>query len=150
MTRPRRTEDDFKRDIAAKHGAPLTPPPSPEAMLAGATPPTFYIGLRTADRCEVFVLEPGRLGRRLPFRLDLANHSPDGFNWGYNGSGPAQLALALLADALKNDRRAVQLHQQFKFRVIGPLACTEWTMSSEFIRKVVGDIERENKARNRR
>lgn len=24
------------------------------------------------------------------------NHSPDGFNWGYGGSGPAQLALALL------------------------------------------------------
>lgn len=23
------------------------------------------------------------------------NHSPDGFNWGYNGSGPAQLALAI-------------------------------------------------------
>ena len=23
------------------------------------------------------------------------NHSPDGFNWGYAGSGPAQLALAI-------------------------------------------------------
>lgn len=23
------------------------------------------------------------------------NHSPDGFNWGYGGSGPAQLALAI-------------------------------------------------------
>ena len=25
----------------------------------------------------------------------IVNHSPDGFNWGYNGSGPAQLALAV-------------------------------------------------------
>ncbi len=24
------------------------------------------------------------------------NHSPDGFNWGYGGSGPAQLALAIM------------------------------------------------------
>lgn len=24
------------------------------------------------------------------------NHSPDGFNWGYGGSGPAQLALAVI------------------------------------------------------
>lgn len=24
------------------------------------------------------------------------NHSPDGFNWGYYGSGPAQLALAIV------------------------------------------------------
>jgi hypothetical protein len=23
------------------------------------------------------------------------NHSPDGFNWGYGGSGPSQLALAI-------------------------------------------------------
>lgn len=26
----------------------------------------------------------------------IYNHSPDGFNWGYGGSGPAQLALAVL------------------------------------------------------
>jgi len=25
----------------------------------------------------------------------IANHSPDGFNWSYSGSGPAQLALAV-------------------------------------------------------
>lgn len=25
----------------------------------------------------------------------VCNHSPDGFNWGYGGSGPAQLALAI-------------------------------------------------------
>lgn len=24
------------------------------------------------------------------------NHSPDGFNWGYGGSGPSQLALAIV------------------------------------------------------
>ena len=28
----------------------------------------------------------------------IRNHSPDGFEWGYGGSGPAQLALALLLD----------------------------------------------------
>jgi len=27
--------------------------------------------------------------------LKIVNHSPDGFNWGYAGSGPAQLALAV-------------------------------------------------------
>ena len=26
------------------------------------------------------------------------NHSPDGFNWGYEGSGPAQLALAIILE----------------------------------------------------
>jgi hypothetical protein len=27
---------------------------------------------------------------------EYRNHSPDGFNWGYAGSGPAQLALAIM------------------------------------------------------
>lgn len=26
----------------------------------------------------------------------IHNHSPDGFNWGYEGSGPAQLALSIM------------------------------------------------------
>ena len=28
----------------------------------------------------------------------IVNHSPDGFNWGYAGSGSAQLALAILLE----------------------------------------------------
>jgi len=32
--------------------------------------------------------------------LQLKNHSPDGFEWGYQGSGPSQLSLALLLDAI--------------------------------------------------
>lgn len=42
------------------------------------------------------------------------NHSPDGFSWGYGGSGPSQLALALLLEAGLDDERAVRLHQDFK------------------------------------
>lgn len=34
----------------------------------------------------------------LPLCLHVANHSPSGFEWGYGGSGPAQLALAILLD----------------------------------------------------
>lgn len=40
-------------------------------------------------------------GRALPLRLGVRNHSPTGFSWGYNGSGPAQLALAILCDHLR-------------------------------------------------
>ena len=36
------------------------------------------------------------------------NHSPDGFNWGYGGSGPAQLALAILLEAGVPQERAVR------------------------------------------
>jgi hypothetical protein len=45
------------------------------------------------------------------------NHSPDGFNWGYGGSGPAQLALAImLAVTGKPDG-----YQDFKWEVIATL-----------------------------
>jgi hypothetical protein len=29
---------------------------------------------------------------------EVRNHSPDGFMWGYEGSGPAQLALAIMLE----------------------------------------------------
>jgi hypothetical protein len=51
----------------------------------------------------------------------LINHSPDGFNWSYWGSGPAQLALALLLDITHNPSLAIAKHQQYKFEVIGKL-----------------------------
>ena len=54
-------------------------------------------------------------------------HSPTGFSWGYGGSGPADLALSILADHLgenptENDLyhgrpRCWQLHQPFKWRL---------------------------------
>ena len=38
------------------------------------------------------------LERILPSCTKIMNHSPNGFSWGYSGSGPAQLALAILCD----------------------------------------------------
>lgn len=49
------------------------------------------------------------------------NHSPTGFAWSYSGSGPAQLALALLLHAGVKDRLAVELHQQLKEEFVASL-----------------------------
>ena len=59
-------------------------------------------------------------------RYDLQNHSPTGFAWAYNGSGPAQLALAILADATGDDATALRHHQQFKFDKIAALPRGTW------------------------
>ena len=56
--------------------------------------------------------------RPLPLRLEVREHSPTGFNWGYGGSGPAQLALALLADATNNNYLTLEYYQRFKDDVI--------------------------------
>jgi len=53
----------------------------------------------------------------LPPRNDLCDHSPTGFAWGYGGSGPAQLALAILADVY-DDEFALANYQQFKWDVV--------------------------------
>lgn len=58
-------------------------------------------------RCDGEVLSPKR-------SLRLRNHSPTGFAWGYAGSGPAQLALAILLQAGVEERRALLLYQRFK------------------------------------
>jgi hypothetical protein len=49
----------------------------------------------------------------LPLHLELRNHSPTGFAWGYGGSGPAQLALALLVDATQDQTLALRHYQDF-------------------------------------
>ena len=68
-------------------------------------------------------------GRRLHPRHDLWNHSPTGFEWGYGGSGPAQLALAILADHCGNDEQALNFYQRFKWAVIAELQGRGWTLT---------------------
>jgi len=59
-------------------------------------------------------------GYELPLEpsLKLFNHSPDGFQWGYQGSGCAQLALAILLDLTEDPDLSVRLHQEFKRHLI--------------------------------
>jgi len=52
--------------------------------------------------------------------LKVFNHSPTGFNWGYGGSGPAQLALAILLTTTIEDK-AIRLYQDFKWQYVNPL-----------------------------
>lgn len=67
--------------------------------------------------------------------LKVFNHSPDGFEFGYAGSGPAQLALALLLAAGASPKRAVEAHQEFKRRFISDKKCEEFLLTGEEIRR---------------
>ncbi len=111
-------------------------------------PERVYSGTRDVSlgKCKVYV----RVGDRKPTPLKLCkgilNHSPSGFEWGYSGSGPAQLALAILVDALgaktRDEKdRAIQLHQAFKSAVIVSLPSGSWTMTHGKVLEVVAKLE---------
>lgn len=58
-------------------------------------------------------------------------HSPDGFQWGYGGSGPADLARSILWDHLGNEP-SPSLYQDFKWDVIAALPIGEnFTITSK-------------------
>lgn len=80
----------------------------------------------------------------LKLRHDLRMHA-DGHEWGYAGSGPAQLALDLAADVLGegDDDRARQVYQKLKFRLVGRLPRDGWVLTEQALREVIDDIERQ-------
>ena len=59
--------------------------------------------------------------------LAVARHSPDGFSSGDGGSGPAQLALAILLRATDRET-AVAHYQAFKWDVIAKLPPEDFTL----------------------
>lgn len=72
--------------------------------------------------------DPTHTTRPLPH---IAHHSPTGFEMGYAGSGPADLALALLAENLDvEDRRPEAFHRPLG--VIEPAAELAWSAHEQF------------------
>lgn len=65
----------------------------------------------------------------------LRNHSPDGFEFGYAGSGPAQLSLAILYDFTGDEQAALTHYQEFKQAFIARMPRAGRTVHGEDIRQ---------------
>jgi hypothetical protein len=76
----------------------------------------IYEGGRSLDGAVVTVD-----GVPLDPRLDIRRFSTTGFEWTYEGDGPRQLALALLADHLGDPQRALALSERFMREVVAVL-----------------------------
>ena len=105
-----------------------------------------YIGVRHEDGVFVTVdgyeLEPGK-------SQSIINHSPDGFEFGYGGSGPSQLALAILLEhfttpdtpgcgdpmfkTCQTVQQALKNYQDFKQAFVAKFDKGEWILTSATI-----------------
>lgn len=80
----------------------------------------IYKGWRLNEEAMVRVTD-GKVTKLLDTGYEYVKHSPTGFEWGYGGSGPAQLAFAILLDASGDVARSMALYQNFKAEVISNL-----------------------------
>ncbi|MGE0682437.1 MAG: DUF6166 domain-containing protein [Candidatus Binatia bacterium] len=107
-----------------------------------------YTGRRTEKGVVVEVSRFNSSGRKLtrPLR-HIPFHSPQGLEWGYQGSGPADLALAILVDHLREhpptkgwragekfsrwagDSQAFKHHEAFKQNFTATFA-DEWSLTT--------------------
>ena len=82
-----------------------------------------YQGDRTID--GILVTVDGEL---LDERLDIKHFTNNGFEWTFEGAESRQLALALLADHLGDDTRALALTEAFMSAVVANFDNT-WEMT---------------------
>ena len=94
-----------------------------------------YRGGRSLAGAEVTVD-----GEPLAPRYDLRRLSATGFEWTYEGPGPAQLALALLADHLGDDARALRLYERLMRALVADLD-NSWELTTEDIDAVLAGLD---------
>ncbi|WP_225336416.1 DUF6166 domain-containing protein [Halomicrobium urmianum] len=104
---------------------------------------TTYIGRRRQGELVVIRLPEGT--ELTPERsLGLVTHSPRGFEVGYRGSGPAQLACGLLLDYYDDAQVAREHYIAFRNRVISQLRCdgpaASWHLTGEEIDAAMATI----------
>jgi hypothetical protein len=98
--------------------------------------------IQSQDRNKVTMSVDGEFWANVPLYLNEVNHSPDGFEWGYRGSGPAQLAYAILrthfdivGECLPEISKmfAARYYHDFKDEFVLHWKGDEWELSSDEI-----------------
>ncbi len=94
-----------------------------------------YEGRRSIDGLVVTVD-----GRPLPEHYEVKRFTRFGFEWTYEGDSPQQLALAVLADFLGDNVRAIQLSRPFMREVVANLD-NDWRLTGSEIEDAVRKLE---------
>jgi len=94
-----------------------------------------YAGVRTREGCVVYVFHPGQAE---PLAHHV-RHSPTGFEWGYHGSGPADLAFSILAH-YAGVELAEEVYQDFKGQVVARLPHLAWVLTADEVERTIQHI----------
>ena len=94
-----------------------------------------YEGKRTIDGLVVTVD-----GQPLAEHYEVKRFTKFGFEWTYEGDSPQQLALAILADYLGDNARAIRLSEPFMKRVVANLD-NDWRLTGAEVDAAVRSIE---------
>src|SRR4051812_46787177 len=104
-----------------------------------------FVGIRGRDVARVWVQTRSTMFP-LPPHNDVRDHSPDGFEWGYGGRGPAQLALALCLEGLPAgpalEARALRGFQDVKWRFVGAINGDSWQLDAADVLEFIEERER--------
>lgn len=109
-----------------------------------------FIGDRVPDQGGPALVYVVRGSDRKPLdpRNYIRDHSPDGFQWGYGGSGPAQLALAICCE-VAGVPRGRRVYQDFKARIVASLP-DHWELTRADVEREIVQIERARLERDER
>ena len=64
----------------------------------------------------------------------------EGFEWGYQGSGPAQLAVALVMEVYGDEELVKIVHQEVKRQLVAKLPERWWMIHESQVREIVDKI----------
>ena len=96
----------------------------------------IYQGKRTIDGLVVTVD-----GQPLDEHYEVKRFTKFGFEWTYEGDSPQQLALAILADYLGDNARAIRLSEPFMKQVVANLD-NDWLLTGAEVDAAVRSIEK--------
>ena len=94
-----------------------------------------YSGRRAGAGCVVTVD-----GQPLDPRLDLRAFSAEGFEWGYDGAGPRQLALAIVADHFGDPGVALAHHDRFRLNFVVALREDSWSITTRDVDRALSEV----------
>ena len=97
---------------------------------------TLYRDVTNASHVTVEIVRASGKVEQLPH---IVRHSPDGFEWGYSGSGPTDLALAICA-AVLGEEPSPAVILAVRDALVSPIGTDLWELTAKRVHEVAAGV----------